>query len=176
LFGILITVRNKNKSKRKKMKTSIKIFVGFAAVALLLSSTGAVFADSIEASTFGSGYGYGSGEGQNGQLEPYMEAAIADSLGLTVEEVDALLASGETHYTIALKQGLTAEEFTAIFESARITALDLAAKDGIVINQYGRNKNSSGRLGGSQFDPENCTGGTCTSQPMGTGIRRGAHQ
>ena len=158
------------------MKTSIKIFVGIAAAAMLLSSIGAVSADSIEGSTFGSGYGYGAGEGQGGQLEPYMEAAIAEALGLTVEEMEALVASGETHYTIALKQGLTAEEFTAVFESARVTALEMAAKDGIVINQFGRNSNASGRYGNCQGNPENCTGGTCTSQPMGTGIRRGARQ
>ena len=158
------------------MKTSIKIFAGIAAAAMLLTSIGAVSADSIEGAAFGSGYGYGAGEGQGGQLEPYMEAAIAEALGLTVEEMEALVASGETHYTIALKQGLTAEEFTAVFESARAAALETAAKDGIVINQFGRNGNTSGRYGNCQFNPENCTNGTCTPQAMGTGLRRGARQ
>jgi len=158
------------------MKTSIRIFAGLAAAAMLLTSIGAVSADSIEGSTFNSGNGYGAGEGQDGQLEPYMDAAIAEGLGLTVEEVEALVASGETHYTIALKQGLTAEEFTAIFESASVAALEMAAKDGIVINQFGQNRNTSGHSGRNQYAQDNCTGGTCTSQPMGTGIRRGARQ
>ena len=158
------------------MKTSMKIFVGIAAAAMLLTSIGAVSADSIEGAAFGPGNGYGAGEGQGGQLEPYMEAALAEGLGLTVEEVEALLASGETHYTIALKQGLNAEEFTAIFESARAEALAMAAKDGIVINQFGRNTNTAGRYGNCQFNPENCTDGTCVPQSMGTGMRRGARQ
>ena len=158
------------------MKTSMKIFVGIAAAAMLLTSIGAVSADTIEGAAFGPGNGYGAGEGQGGQLEPYMEAALAEGLGLTVEEVEALLDAGETHYTIALKQGLTAEEFTAIFEKAWAAALELAAKDGIVINQFGRNGNTSGHYGNCQFNPENCTGGTCISQTMGTGLRRGARQ
>ena len=158
------------------MKTSMKIFVGIAATAMVLTSIGAVSADTIEGAAFGPGNGYGAGEGQGGQLEPYMETALAEGLGLTVEEVDALLDAGETHYTIALKQGLTAEEFTAIFEEARVAALEMAAKDGIIINQFGRNGNASGQFGSCQFNPENCTGGTCASQPMGTGLRRGARQ
>ncbi len=158
------------------MKTSMKIFVGIATAAMLLTSIGAVSADTIEGAAFGPGNGYGAGEGQSGQLEPYMNAAIAEGLGLTVEEVDALLASGETHYSIALKQGLTAEEFTAIFEKAQAAALEMATKDGIVINQFGRNSNTAGRYGSCQFNPENCASGTCASQPMGTGIRRGGRQ
>jgi len=158
------------------MKTSMKIFTEIAAAAMLLTSIGAVSADSIEGSAFGPGNGYGAGEGQEGQLEPYMNAAIAEGLGLTVEEVETLLASGETHYTIALDQGLTAEEFAAIYESAWAAALEMAAKDGIVINQFGRNSNTTGRNGSGQFNPENCTSGTCTAQPMGTGLRRGARQ
>ena len=159
------------------MNTKTKIFAGIAAVAILLSSTGAVFASTADVVTMGAGFGRGNGEDQDGLLEPYMESAVAEGLGLTVEELDALVADGETHLTIALAQGITVEEFNILLENARETALAMAAEDGIVVNQFGRSNAVSGQFGTRSMDPENCNVGTCSAQQsLGAGMRRGGRR
>ena len=63
------------------MKTSTKIFAGITAVAILLTSTGAVFADSSDDYGQGQGQGQGQGRGvgseEDGLLDDYMTAAMA---------------------------------------------------------------------------------------------------
>jgi hypothetical protein len=158
------------------MKKSTKIFSGIVAIAVVLTTGGAVFAGTADVQAFGAGYGRGTGDGEDGLLTTYMESAIAEGLGLTVEELDVLLAEGETHYTIALDQGLTVDEITAILENAQDVAIEMALSDGIVINRFGLGNESSGRFGTVLMDPESCLDGTCVPQPVGTGIRRGARR
>jgi hypothetical protein len=164
------------------MKTSTKIIGGIAVLALALASIGCVSADSMDAAAMGSGFGRGDNQEQDGLLAEYMEAAIADSLGQTVAELNALEAEGETHYTIALDLGFSVEEFEAIMESARDLAIELAAADGITIQQYGMAGNGRAAGGGTQGtglgrgSAETCDEETCVAEPLGMGMGRGGRR
>jgi hypothetical protein len=164
------------------MKTSTKIFSGITVLALALASIGSVSADSIDIAAMGSGFGRGNDQEQDGLLADYMEAAIADSLGLSVEELNALEAEGETHYTIALDLGFSVEEFEAIMDSAQDLAIEMAAADGITIQQYGMaagNGRAAGGADGAGFGrgiAETCDEETCVAEPLGTGMGRGGRR
>jgi hypothetical protein len=68
--------------------------------------------------------------GQAGFLHDELVAVYADKLGLSVEDLEARLAAGETLSQVALAQGLTFEEFFALRAEARAQALDQAVADG----------------------------------------------
>ena len=81
--------------------------------------------------------GRGAGTGIQVNLEvtlsDYMPTAMADVLGLDVDDVNARLASGETLQTIALSLGYTADQLTELMASIRTKAIGLAIADGVVI-------------------------------------------
>jgi hypothetical protein len=182
------------------MKTSMKIFSGIAVFVLALASISSVSANTMDGASFGAGFGRGNDEENDGLLADYMEAVIAESLGLSVEELNALEAEGKTHYMIALELGLSAEEFQTIMENAQDEAVALAAADGIVVQQFGMNGNGRGQFGnglndGTQqnfgnfadgqfgggngarvMDPETCDGETCDAEPLGMGVGRGGRR
>lgn len=179
------------------MKTTTKIFSGLAVLVLALASIGSVSADTIDFSSFGGGLGRGADEENDGLLADYMEAAIAEGLGLTVAELNALEADGSAHYEIALDLGFSAEEFEAIMDDAQERALALAEADGITLQPFGmkgsgnggfggglnedgqqnfRNRmdgESRGGFGGRMADAEDCDGGICSETPSGMGYGRG---
>ena len=51
-----------------------------------------------------------------GPMHDYMEEAMADAVGLSVEEFEARHDAGETFYQIALAEGFTAEEIPALMQ------------------------------------------------------------
>jgi hypothetical protein len=67
-----------------------------------------------------------------GILHDYMVEAFADALGVTVDELDARLAAGETLAAIAADLGISAEEFPALWLEARSVALEAAVADGVL--------------------------------------------
>lgn len=182
------------------MKTSIKIMSGLAVFVLALASIGSVSADTLDAASNGVGFGRGNGEEDDGLLASYVEAAIAESLGLSVDELNTLEAEGKTHYTIALDLGFSAEEFQAMMDQAQDQAVALAAADGITVQQFGMNSNGRGQSGsgltdGTQrnfsnrsgetfgggygarvMDPETCEAETCDAEPLGMGVGRGGRR
>ena len=141
------------------MKTGTKIITGLAVFALALASVGTVSADTMDTASTG-GYGRGADEDSDGQLAAYMEMAIAEGLGLTVEELNALDADGSLHAAIAADLGFTAEEFDAIMDNAQTRAVELAAADGITIQAFGRTSDEdfSGGFGMRNAD-EDFSGG-----------------
>ena len=182
------------------MKTNTKILSGLAVLVLALASVGSVSANTIDSASFGGDLGRGidsDDEREDGLLASYMEAAIAESLGLSVEELSALEDEGKTHYDIALELGFSAEEFAAIMDSAQDAAMALAAEDGITLQPFGMNGKSRGKIGGSVYDEaepyfnngedgsygrgfgqgmlnaEDCDEETCTAEPLGAGMGRG---
>jgi len=76
--------------------------------------------------------GHSGGLMDQGVLSPYMHAALADALDLTVDELDALHASGASIQTLLTEQGLTFEEFGEIMTAARASALAAAVADGAI--------------------------------------------
>ena len=100
---------------------------------LALSSTSVAHAQSdnpvsqVVQNNYGfGGRGGGMGGAMDGPLHDYMIAYVADQLGLTVEDVESRLTSGETLSSIALSTGMTLVDFTTLMKDARNQAIDLA--------------------------------------------------
>lgn len=79
-----------------------------------------------------------------GPMHDYMEKAMAEAVGLTVDEFEARHDSGETFYQIALAEGFTSEEIPALMQAARANALDAAAADGVISQEQADWMNSRG--------------------------------
>lgn len=151
------------------MKTSTKIFAGITAVAILLTSTGAVFADSGDDYGQGQGQAQGQGQGQgrgvgseeDGLLDGYMTAAMAEVFGLTIEEVNSRLEAEESFITIALSQGFEIEDIDRMMDIVRSTAVEIAASEGVFLGRQESNqmltqlgtKGQGGRIAGQEGAP-----------------------
>jgi len=130
-----------------RMKTNVKIMSALVAFVLVFASIGSVSADTLDEATYGAGFGMDGDDEDDGLLADYMEAAIAEGLGLTVEELNAYEDDGANHYEIALALGFSAEEFGAIMDNARVTANAMAIEDGIIPEQFGKAVNRRGMYG-----------------------------
>jgi hypothetical protein len=101
------------------------------------------------------------------QMHEYMQQAMADQLGLTVEQLEERHANGETFWQIAEEQGLTVEEARQLKLDARSAALDQMVADGILTQEQadlmkersGQMMNGHGRGGcmGGQNAPDGST-------------------
>lgn len=87
----------------------------------------------------GSGYGRGGGmmggwrSAQDyGPMHEYMVAAMAETLGMTVDELNAELAAGKTMWLIAQEKGFTLEQFQTLMLEARQKALEQMVADGVI--------------------------------------------
>ena len=67
---------------------------------------------------------------QSGWLHDGMIAVFAEKLGISVDDLNARLANGETMAQIAAEKGLTTEEFSSLMLAARSQAIDQAVKNG----------------------------------------------
>ncbi|MBT4419343.1 MAG: hypothetical protein HOC81_03940 [Candidatus Marinimicrobia bacterium] len=91
---------------------------------------------------------------ESGLLHDYMSVAMADALGMTVEELEASHDAGEYFYDLALASDLSEEEISALMLDARTSALDAAAKDGVITQEQAdwmkdRGAGRGGMRGGS---------------------------
>ena len=81
-------------------------------------------------------YPYGGqmmgGRGGYGPTHTYVVDAFAAKLGLTVEDVNARLASGETMVQIALSKGISADALPAFMNEVHKTAFDKAVAAGVM--------------------------------------------
>jgi hypothetical protein len=77
------------------------------------------------------GYGLQVGR-EDGIMHDYMISAFADAVGLTVEQVNTRLANGETPRQIAIAQGTSEADFSALVDHVRQAALDKAVADGVI--------------------------------------------
>jgi hypothetical protein len=146
-----------------------KFIVAFAIVATLvvaLLSTANVFAQGTPPTppTPGTGYGRGMMGGQgagmgtgvaagDGILHDKMISVYAQKLGISVDDLNARLAKGETMAQIASTKGLTAEQFTSLMTNARTQAIDQAVKDGTLSQAQSdwmkQRGNGGGMMGGN---------------------------
>ena len=154
------------------------------AVALTLSLV-------VAGAAFAQGYGPGGNGTNTGTslnlevtLSDYMPAAMVDVLGqgLSVDEINAKLDSGETFTTIALSLGYTIDEIPALMTSVRTEAIDLATAAGaltadqaafLLNSQYGGNTRGDGTGTASMYNSDTGTGtglcdGTCVPQDLST--------
>jgi hypothetical protein len=68
--------------------------------------------------------------GFGGQLHEYMFQAVAGSLGLSVADLEASLAEGETLAEVAEAQGVAQDDFDGLLKLAWSNALEAAVEDG----------------------------------------------
>lgn len=175
------------------MKKTLLVIALVAAAALALGTASLVYAQTpAAAGSAGQGYGpeYGQGYGpeygqgtrgagrgqggmmggtgaQSGILHDAMIAGFAQELGITVEDLNARLAGGETIYQIAAASGLTSAEFTSLMTTVRGQAIDQALANGdLTQEQADWMKQRGGMLSGA---------GANGSGARGSGMRGGMH-
>ena len=79
----------------------------------------------------------GSGTLEGGVLQEYMSTALANALGMDVDDFTARREAGETLYDFAAEAGINADALAGIRNQARTEALDLAYADGVLTDvQY----------------------------------------
>jgi hypothetical protein len=161
----------------------ITALVGITVLALGVGSL--AFAQSETPTPFSnSGYGrgmmggWGGYEGMhsgwtNGDAGPYhdlMVETFAQSLGLSVDQIQSRLESGESIWQIAASEGVSAEEFRDMMQQARETMLDQAVQDGNLTQEQADAMGSGWHMGG--FGPGY---GDCLGNGVEGGFHRGPH-
>ena len=73
--------------------------------------------------------------GFGGQAHDYVFEAVAQSLSLSVEELNARLADGQDLSAIAQEQGVAEDELPALLEAARTSALAAAVEGGVLTQE-----------------------------------------
>ena len=124
-----------------------KTLIAVLAIAMFVAAFGAVgSAYAMEDLGKGPGNGgYGNlalGTNASSLISPYMNDAVAYTLGLDATEVADRLAAGETYYDIARLEGYTEEFIPELLASLKETAAAAAAADGVdqqVLDQFQEN-------------------------------------
>ncbi|MHB0876378.1 MAG: hypothetical protein ACYC5O_10090 [Anaerolineae bacterium] len=83
-----------------------------------------------------------------GVMHDDMVAAVATRLGLSVDDIEARLAGGETMWQIARSQGLSDEEITTLMRDAMQEALDAAVANGDLTQEQADRMGQMGRFMG----------------------------
>ncbi len=107
------------------------------------------------------GQGYGGMMGGAGMvwMHDEMEKALAAKLGMTEDEIEQRLASGETMLQIAESKGLTSEEFYQWMADARAEALKAAVAAGTITQaQADWMQQHMTQQQGQGFGPGSCGG------------------
>lgn len=79
--------------------------------------------------------GRGFGQGAYGPMHTYMINALAEKLGLSVEDLQAKIDAGERPYDIAKAAGLTDEQIQSLMEQAHDEALKAAVAAGALTQE-----------------------------------------
>ena len=121
-------------------KFLVSVVILAAAAVAFVSTTGSVFAQGPnpqapgaglnQAAAPGRGMGASQAQNQDGYLHEDMIPFYAEKLGLSVDELNTRLASGETLSQIALANGMTFEDLRTLMADARTAALQQSVSDG----------------------------------------------
>lgn len=79
-----------------------------------------------------------TGDGEFGPMHDTMTEALAETTGLSVEEINQRLADGEHHYQIALDAGLTEEDLQTLMEQVHESFWGETGAEGFQGMPYGR--------------------------------------
>ncbi len=123
--------------------------LGLAAVALV--ATGTAFAQTAQPPVPGAGAGLGNG---SGPLYAYIVKALAQALGVSVDEFEARRATGETAYQIAVSEGIAAGKIPTLISQGRASAIDAAVADGVLTQAQA----TWMKARGAQMGAGNCSG------------------
>lgn len=88
------------------------------------------------------------GFGEDNPLQDYMQSAMADALGLSVEELDAMCENGTGLRQYAEEQGLSQEDMQAAMQAAFSSAVDAAVADGAITQEQADQIQERGGQGG----------------------------
>lgn len=124
------------------MKTFLKIMGAIAVLAAILVFVGATSAfaqgPAPNATPAGGSQARGSMNADSGLItvdESMMHAAIAEALGVSVDELEAALAAGETPATLALQLGVDFSEVRAAMDAVHGAAIAQAVADGLITQE-----------------------------------------
>jgi hypothetical protein len=81
------------------------------------------------------GNGAGAGMGVMAVDEADMHAAIAEALGMTLEDFEAALVEGKTPFTLALELGIDFADIQAAMSELHAEALEQATADGLITQE-----------------------------------------
>ncbi len=84
------------------------------------------------------GYGpgmMGQGPGTMAQYRDVMHAAVAEALGMTVEELNAAMAQGTMMWQLAEERGVAFEDVIAAKQAARAGTLTQLVEDGVITQE-----------------------------------------
>lgn len=81
------------------------------------------------------GNGPGRGLGVMAVDEADMHAALAEALGMTVEDFEAVLAEGKTPYTLALELSVDFADVQAAMREVHAAALEQATAEGLITQE-----------------------------------------
>jgi hypothetical protein len=115
----------------------ILVVVSAVMIALVIFGAGFIFAQSniVSAAGLSTGYGPGGmsgGRGAQGQMQDYVEQALADKLGMTKTDVETALGSGKSMYQIAIDKNIKETDVTALLTDVHKTAFAKAVSDGVM--------------------------------------------
>lgn len=124
--------------KRITLVFSLVILFSLAVVGAVMANGTTEINQSINPdcpTCLGDGAGYaGSG---SGYLHDYMNTALANVLGMDVDEFNSRQAAGETLYDIAADLGIDLTTLVELRNQARLEAIELAYADGVLTDdQY----------------------------------------
>lgn len=116
-------------------------------------------------------------ETERGLMHDYMVAALAGTLNLSVEDVDARLTAGETMYDIALAEGIAEADMQTFLTGVRTTAINAAVADGVITQaqadrMIARGLRGPGMMGSGMGRGTGTGTGVCDG--TGTGMRSGS--
>jgi hypothetical protein len=110
--------------------------------------------------------------------EADMHAAIADALGMSLDEFEAAIAAGETPATLALELGIDMNVIQEAMDAAHEAALEQAVADGLItqeqadwiLSQRGGVAGQSGSMQGTQSSTREAGSGSYSNgNGAGTG-------
>ncbi len=133
-----------------------KIVTGLLLAAVLVVSIGSIGIVSADPGT-PPGVGGGGRNSNNiladGWMHDEMMTALANELGMTVDQLEKEIAAGNTPAQIAGEQGMTVVEFREMILRVRNEAIDLAVKSGKLTQEQADWLKDRGNMG--QFLSEN---------------------
>ena len=164
----------------------ILVIASVVGVAVLsLGMVGLVFAQSDTPPPFANpGYGHGMmggrggyrgyggmraglADGEHGPYHEFMLETFAEELGLSVEQIETRLDSGESMWQIAESEGVSGEVFADLMLQAREKMLAQAVEDGFLTQEQ---VDAMGQMNG--FGPGS---GACSGYGPQGGFHRGAY-
>lgn len=121
----------------KKLVVGIVVLAAILAAGLTAWTTVNAQAPTPPAPGQWQGFGRGPMHGidEEGPLHDAMVQAMAEKLGLTVDELQAKLDGGTTMWQLAEEKGLSVEDFRAAMDAARTQAIDKAVADGTLTQE-----------------------------------------